>query len=210
MKKSNSPISNYGNGSNMDDVVKIIRKNSKVFDTLQKNVKTILSINCGDAVCEQYVIEKLFPYIKNVIHTDIIIPSNNKNRVIKKSAATALKNHVTDLVLCFFPRYNSKGYSNIIDKCFKAKYLIFLGEFREEGHCDPAELISQIKEEMDILLCEQINYFMGIKDHIVVCEMKENEQRRTLESEFSDNDDNNDERSFISRIFSKVRSLYVY
>ena len=189
IEKNYKLFSNYGAHPNMEHVVWVIQRSSKALATLKKDVKTILSINCGDAVCEQYVIDRLFPHIENenVIHTDIIIPSDNKNGVIKESAATALKNHVTDLVLCFFPAHHSEGYSDIIIKYFKAKYLIFLGEFKAGGHCDPGELIPQIYEEMemDILLDKQVSYCStkDITDNVVIFKMKENEEEEEEEEE---------------------------
>ena len=172
---SNRLFNTNGSNPDMKDVTDAIRNDSNVFNTLQKDVKTILSINCGDATCEQYVIDELFPHInnENVIHTDILIPSDNKNGVIKKSAATALENHVTDLVLCFFPYFGSEGYSNIIAQYFKAKYLIFVGEFYEDGSCDPGNLISQIEKNMEILIIQKItNEDYASSDCVVVCKMK--------------------------------------
>ena len=175
-EKSNHPFNKYGAKTNMNDVITIIKNEKELLFKLQSNVNSILSINCGDAVCEQYVVEKLFPNVSNVIHTDIKLPEgDNCHGVLKKSAADALKDYSdVDLILCFQPKCSDRGYENIFKKNFKAKYLMYLGHYYHGGHSDPANLIMQITGKMtELFFATVVDCTYMDSDHLVIFERKE-------------------------------------
>ena len=172
--------SEYGLQVNIQRVINTLKRDKTVFEELQSNVTSILSINCGTADCEQFFVEALFPNVKDVHHTDIEIrdevkkkKKNNPHGVIEMDAKTALIEYKDkcDLVLCFFPYFKAVGYKGIIKNYFKGKYFIFYGEFDDYGHCDPEdEFIFSLRKNLNMIACHQVisSLFIGLIEYIVV------------------------------------------
>ena len=153
-----------------------------LMDMLTRNVKSILSINCGNAVCEDYFARELFPDLTSIIHTDINLPSDNRNRVVRKSALKAVRKYNPDLILCFMPSA-SANYEKVVPN-MNCKYLIFLGSFKNYEYCDPdGKFILDIQRNMKLLRITTINKYMGMPyEHLAVFENRRPSQTESEEA----------------------------
>ena len=149
---------------------------------LTKNVKSILSINCGDAVCEDYFARELFPDVTSITHTDFNLPSDNRNKVVRKSALKAVRKYNRDLILCFMPSY-AANYHKVVRK-MTCKYFIFLGSLNNYGCCDPGgKFILDIKRNLKLLRITTINKCIGMpNEHLAVFENRRPSQTESEEA----------------------------
>ena len=159
-------VNDFGGGCDIDAMIEIFKRDTRLLQNIEPKVKSIISINAGTGKCEDYFSSKVFPNA-TIIHTDINPPCKEKNvhNVQKKSALEAVR-IPCDMIFCFMPYFKSDGYLDLVSN-LNCKFLLFLGHFSEGDHCDPGfeyysitakrSLIQQLKCEMKLMWIETVN-----------------------------------------------------
>ena len=155
-------INDHGGECDIDEMISILKREKRLVEHLQRNVKSILSINAGNGKCEQHFCSELFPNAK-VIHSDIEPPCKEENYydVKEMSAFDAIQKIPSDMVLCFMPSSESNGYLDLVPN-LKSKYFVFLGPLEEGGPCDPCYDYDSPRGNLNHSLVQQLKYEMKL------------------------------------------------